>query len=119
MKKILYFMIGCISFAIGTVAVYVPGIPTTIFYLAAAYCFGRSSDRLHRYVTSTKFYQEYVHEPFVEKNITKEKKRHVFISLTIVFSIAILVVPKTWIKIMLGVIYLAHIIGLKWYWQRQ
>ncbi|MBK0347134.1 YbaN family protein [Aerococcaceae bacterium zg-ZJ1578] len=118
MKKLIYFIFGSISLVIGTVAVYVPGIPTTIFYLAAAYCFGRSSDRLYRYVTGSKFYQEYVHEPFVKKSITQEKKRRVYLSLTIVFLIAILIVPKNWLKVMLAGIYLAHLLGLNWYWKR-
>jgi uncharacterized membrane protein YbaN (DUF454 family) len=40
--------LGCICVAVGTIGVFVPGLPTTIFLLIASWAFLRSSERLHR-----------------------------------------------------------------------
>ena len=44
MKKILYIMIGCISFVLGIIGVVLPILPTVPFVLLAAFCFARSSE---------------------------------------------------------------------------
>jgi uncharacterized membrane protein YbaN (DUF454 family) len=38
------------SLGIGIVGIFVPGLPTTVFVLLAAYAASRGSDRLHRYL---------------------------------------------------------------------
>jgi uncharacterized membrane protein YbaN (DUF454 family) len=44
--KTLYAALGVLSMAIGIVGIFVPGIPTTEFVIAASYLFARSSPRL-------------------------------------------------------------------------
>jgi uncharacterized protein len=39
---------GCV--AIGTVGIVVPGLPTTVFFIMAAWCFSRSSPRFEAWV---------------------------------------------------------------------
>jgi len=41
---------GFISVAIGGIGVVVPGLPTTVFFVMAAWCFGRSSPRFEQWV---------------------------------------------------------------------
>lgn len=42
----MFAAVGLLSVALGFVGVFVPGMPTTVFVLAASYCFARSSPRL-------------------------------------------------------------------------
>ena len=49
MRKILYLTLGVISMALGAVGVVLPILPTTPFLLLAAFCFAKSSQRLHRW----------------------------------------------------------------------
>ena len=48
--RLLYLVSGLGFVAIGGVGVFVPGLPTTVFFIMAAWCFSRSSQRLERWV---------------------------------------------------------------------
>lgn len=45
-----WVVLGLVCVAIGAVGIVVPGLPTTVFFIAAAACFTRSSPRLERWV---------------------------------------------------------------------
>lgn len=45
-----WFTIGCVAVGVGGVGIVVPGLPTTVFFVLAAWCFGRSSPRFERWV---------------------------------------------------------------------
>ena len=48
--RFVYLASGLSFVAIGGVGVIVPGLPTTVFFIMAAWCFSRSSQRLERWV---------------------------------------------------------------------
>jgi uncharacterized membrane protein YbaN (DUF454 family) len=48
--RIVYLVAGLLCVAIGGIGVFVPGLPTTVFFIMAAWCFSRSSERLERWV---------------------------------------------------------------------
>jgi uncharacterized protein len=41
---------GLIAVAVGGIGIVVPGLPTTVFFIVAAWCFSHSSPRLERWV---------------------------------------------------------------------
>ena len=41
---------GLLAVAVGAVGVVIPGLPTTVFFIVAAWCFSRCSPRLERWV---------------------------------------------------------------------
>lgn len=46
-KKILYITLGCIGVGLGALGAVLPLLPAFPFLLLAAFCFGRSSEKLH------------------------------------------------------------------------
>lgn len=48
--KALWLLAGLVCVGVGGVGVVVPGLPTTVFFVAAAWCFSRSSERMERWV---------------------------------------------------------------------
>ncbi len=118
MKRLFFLTIGSVSFAIGTIGIYIPGLPTTVFYLMATYCLARSSEKYYQKITRSKHYQTYIHKPFVAKEITSQAKLRIFLSMGIVFLIGIFFSPS-WVKWLLALIYLLHLIGLSWYWSKK
>ena len=55
-RKVLYRGLGCVAVALGFIGAIVPGIPTTIFVLAASYCFARSSPRLEGWLLAHRWF---------------------------------------------------------------
>jgi len=53
--KALYAALGVLALALAIVGVFVAGIPTTEFVLAASYLFARSSPRLQRWLESNRW----------------------------------------------------------------
>ena len=45
-----WFVAGWLAVGVGAVGIVVPGLPTTVFFIIAAWCFGRSSPRFERWV---------------------------------------------------------------------
>ena len=45
-----WFVIGWLAVGLGAIGIVVPGLPTTVFFIIAAACFGRSSPRFERWV---------------------------------------------------------------------
>jgi uncharacterized membrane protein YbaN (DUF454 family) len=45
-----WLVVGLLAVAIGAIGIVVPGMPTTVCFIVAAWCFSRSSHRLERWV---------------------------------------------------------------------
>src|SRR4051812_30638426 len=48
----LWFTLGWVAVAVGTVGIFVPGLPSTVFFIIAAWCFARSSPRFEAWLLS-------------------------------------------------------------------
>ncbi len=76
MKKILFISLGTLSLAIGIIAIFVPGLPTTAFLLLTAALYMRSSDKLYNKLLSNKYVGPYILEFRTNKGMTKRTKLH-------------------------------------------
>ncbi|MGJ5817148.1 YbaN family protein [Paludibaculum fermentans] len=54
--RILYTALGCLALTLAFVGVVVPGLPSTEFVLAAAYCFARSSPRMESWLLQHRWF---------------------------------------------------------------
>lgn len=49
-RRLAFVAGGLVCVGVGAVGIVVPGLPTTVFFIAAAWCFSRSSPRLEQWV---------------------------------------------------------------------
>lgn len=57
----LLIAVGFAAVGLGLIGTVVPGMPTTIFMIIAALCFGRASDRWYRWLMTRKFVGKHFH----------------------------------------------------------
>ena len=48
--RVIWLVAGLTCVGVGGVGVVIPGLPTTVFFIMAAWCFSRSSQRLEKWV---------------------------------------------------------------------
>ena len=52
-KKVIYISAGCVGVILGAIGAAVPLLPSFPFLLLAAFCFAKSSERLHSWFIGT------------------------------------------------------------------
>lgn len=54
------FISGFILVGIGILGMFLPLLPTTIFFILAAWCFARSSEKFHHWLHNNRFFGKYL-----------------------------------------------------------
>lgn len=119
MKRIVYLSLGVLTFVIGTIGIFLPFLPTTVFYLLTAFLWVRSSETLYHRFIQSKYHQTYVQEGVLNKKMTTKAMIRMFLLLFVIFLIPGLLVPNTIMRISLAVVYLVHVISLTYYLKRK
>lgn len=114
-KKIFYAILGCLSLALGTVGTILPILPTVPFLMLAAFCFVRSSEKLHLWFCGTKLYKNNL-ESFVQgKGMTRKTKLRIIGTVTILMAFGFLMMKRTPIgRLILFCVWLFHLIYFIW-----
>ena len=113
-KRGLYLIVGLLSLLLGVIGIVVPLLPTVPFILLAAFCFARSSERLHQWLMTHPWFAEALNNWQTKGALNKTLKRRAMIMTTLSFAISISVVPLIWVKVMLLVMLCGLLIYL---WQ--
>ncbi len=111
--RIIFIVIGFISFGLGTIGIFLPILPTVPFYMLAGFCFAKSSERLENWLKGTKFYKDNV-EGFTDgKGLTKARKTKIILTVTVVMGISAYFMRNTkYGLIILGTVWICHAIAL-------
>lgn len=115
MKKGLFIVVGAITFALGTLGIFLPFLPTTVFYLLTGFFWLRSSDKLYNRFVQSESYQKYVEQPIIQKNISTKNMIKMFGAIFVVFLIPCIFVDNLMMRVTMGTVYVAHVIFLSWY----
>jgi hypothetical protein len=112
--KVVYIACGAVFFGLGIIGTVLPLLPTTPLIILAAVCFGKSSQRLHTWCVSTRFYKNNV-EGFVNKRImTMKAKLLLLSSVTFVMGLSFAVLTVTnvnmVIRIILLIVWICHVV---------
>lgn len=115
MKKFIYIVLGCIGLGIGAVGAVVPMLPAFPFLMLAAFCFARSSEKLHNWFINTKLYQDNLADFVAGKGMTWKTKLRIMITVTLLMSIGFIMMRNTTVgRIILACVWLFHICYFIW-----
>ncbi len=115
LKKILFILLGGLMFGLGTLGIFLPFLPTAVFYLLTAFFWVRSSEKLHGKLVSSDAYQNYVVETLVKKNISTKSLIRMFFVIGLVFLIPAILVDNLVMRVTMAIVYVVHVIALSWY----
>lgn len=109
-KKAFFVVLGCLSLGLGAVGAVLPILPTVPFLMLAAFCFAKSSEKLHNWFVSTKLYKKNL-ESFVQgKGMTMKTKIRIMITVTILMSIGFIMMHAVPVgRIILGFVWIFHV----------
>lgn len=98
----LLIALGLLTLGLGILGIPLPVLPTTPFLLVSAWCFGRSSGRLLRWLLTNRVFGEYLRNYVEKRGIPKRVKIYILIILwaTILLS-AFLAVRVWWLRVLL------------------
>jgi len=124
--RTLWFIAGTVCVVLGAIGIVLPILPTTPFLLAAAACYYKSSERMHKWLLNNKWFGEYIRNYKEGKGLTRKTKitaltvLWVTISFSTVFMLqrllpAQLVLPLQLVMIAVAVAVSIHILKLPTY----
>ena len=111
LKKFFYVAVGCLSLGLGALGAVLPLLPAFPFLLLAACCFGKSSQRLHRWFTGTRLYKENLESYVQGKGMTKKAKIRIMVTVTALMSVGFVLMHQVPVgQIVLGGVWAFHIL---------
>ncbi len=109
----LYVAAGLVFVGVGALGVVVPGLPTTVFLIMAAWCFSRSSPRLERWLLDLPVLGQFVRGYRAGLGMPRSAKRSAYASIVVAVAIStIFLLDRPWIRVGLvavGLIGIAYI----------
>ena len=105
--RILWILLGSTFVGIGTLGIFIPGLPTTIFMILAAACYIRSSEKLYNFVVQNKYFGETVRDFLETGSMALKAKVFSLGSMWVFTGISIIWAPYGWLFFKIPVLSLA------------
>ncbi len=88
--RIFWLFLGLASLSLGFVGIFLPLLPTTPFMLLSAFCFARSSDRLHHWLLSHKIFGPMIENWRRHRAIARSAKIAATVGCAAAFAISLI-----------------------------
>lgn len=111
LKKVFLVILGCLGLGLGALGAVLPLLPAFPFLMLSAFCFAKSSEKLHNWFISTRLYKKNL-ESFVQgKGMTVKTKVRIMLTVTILMSIGFIMMHAVPVgRIVLGIVWLFHVL---------
>lgn len=113
--RIIYFIIGMISFVVGTIGIVVPVLPTVPLYLLAVLCWAKSSNRFHQWFINSNLYKKHVKDFADKTGLTIKKKVKIVLTTLVLMGIGFVFCPNMLGKIVIVICYIVHVLIMFFY----
>ena len=111
LKKMLYVAVGCAGVVLGAVGAVVPLLPAFPFLLLAAYCFARSSERLHTWFVRTKLYKANLESYVQGRGMTMRTKLRIMAIVTLTMAVGFAMMGRVPVgRAVLACVWVFHIL---------
>lgn len=101
MKRVLFIIVGSLAVGLGIIGIFLPVFPQTPFFILAAFCYVRSSEKLYNWLLSRKFFGENVENYMKYRAISKKAKTVMFCTIWIPVTISFILFNDVILRIIL------------------
>jgi uncharacterized membrane protein YbaN (DUF454 family) len=109
--KWVWLTLGWIAVGIGGIGVIIPGLPTTVFMVFAAWCFSKSSPRFERWLLELPGIGPMISDYRDGLGMPKRAKISTLVMIAVAVTFSAIVVDHSIVRL---VIIAAGIVGLYW-----
>ncbi len=102
--RVIWLIFGLTSLALGGIGVFLPILPTVPFMLLAAFCFSRSSERLHHWLVTHPVFGPSIEDWQTTGSISRRVKSYATVSIFAAFGISLMLGLKPILLIIQAVI---------------
>lgn len=110
-KKLIFIILGSISFLLGALGLFLPVLPTTPFWLLTAYLYLKSSRKLYDRAMAIPLFGKIVTDFQIHKAISKRTKIISVSTIWITVALSIYIVKILWVSFLL----IAISVGVSWH----
>lgn len=112
--RTLFALFGGLALLLGLIGVVLPLLPTTPFVLLSAFCFGKSSPRLHAWLLNHPWCGPVLQDWQTHGGVRAAIRRRALWMMALSFSFSIYMVPLWPVRVGLGCVFLV----LVWWFLR-
>ena len=109
MIRIAWIVLGCGAVGLGAIGIVVPGLPTTVFFVAAAACFSKSSPRLVAWVLDLPTVGPMVRDYRAGRGIPRRAKKVAVLMIVVFVGLAVWTLDATLLRVVVAV---AGVVGV-------
>ena len=106
-KRTLLILAGVISLSLGVIGAFLPLLPTVPLILLAAYCFARSSDRLHNWLLTHPVFGRILRDFEAGNGVERRIKVRAIVLIWISMGLSSWIMDRAMVYVILGLIGIA------------
>lgn len=111
LKKALLVVVGCLSLALGAIGAVLPILPTVPFLMLSAFCFAKSSEKLHSWFISTNLYKKNLESFIKGEGMTVKTKVKIMSTVTILMAIGFIMMSRVPVgRVILAIVWVCHVV---------